>query len=222
VIKHNLFSNIFVAAVAAACFIHGTWTIATITGGNQPILDTLSVSAVLQWLFWVIPGALVSFALDIGQFQTSVEIAKEHSEGRYPVLKYITFFVISLFVYYLQWFHLVHHMPALALSESVLSSTYADTVTSIRMAIIWIYPALLPVTILLYTYSQNRKPAASAAATPATFGTAIVTVPKDDASALQPVSSAGSLFDFSEAPENIVVQPVASKQRGRRNGQFKE
>lgn len=219
-IKHNLFSNIFVAAVAAACFIHGTWTIATITGGQQPPIESLSITTVLQWVFWVLPGALVSFALDVGQFQTSVEIAKEHSEGKYPVLKYVTFFVISLFVYYLQWFHLVHHMPTLELSTSVTQSQYADTVSSIRMAIIWIYPGLLPITILLYTYSQNRQQPAAPAAAPAVITNAI-TVPKGDAGGSEIALNAEGLFVPIEIQPDTVVQGAGRVTRGSRNGRTK-
>jgi hypothetical protein len=152
----------FILAVAVACFIHGTWTVATITGGAQPP-PVVDLGSLLRWAFWVVPGALVSFALDIGQYRTAVEISTAHAEGRRAWGKYATFVVISIFVYYLQWYHLVHHLPELTLSAAIEGGIHAATVKSLAGFMVWIYPALLPITTLLYTLSSHA-PAAPAAA----------------------------------------------------------
>lgn len=155
----------FIGAVAIACFIHGTWTIATITGG-QPPAAVVDLGSLMAWLFWVVPGALVSFALDIGQYRTAVEISAAHAAGRRPLGKYVTFVVISGFVYYLQWYHLIHHLPALTVAPSVASGPHGPVVALLSGFIVWIYPALLPITTLLYTLSHTTPSAPSSAAAP--------------------------------------------------------
>jgi hypothetical protein len=99
----------------------------------------------------LIPALLIAFALDVGQIVTSWEI-REHglSLGRG-----VTFFVFAGATYYLQWLYIAHHMPALEIAAGV-SATAKGTAISMRDAALWIVPALLPLSTLLYTFSGKN------------------------------------------------------------------
>lgn len=147
-ILRHLLKSPFVAATGAAAFVHSTWTIATIFGGLPPI----EPFNLFTWLAWAMPAMLIAFALDIGQINTSIEIA----EGQRTKRKYLAFALFALFTYFLQWFHLIHHIPALPLSQGVVDSV---PVQILKAAAVWIMPALLPASTLLYTLSHSPAPA---------------------------------------------------------------
>jgi hypothetical protein len=138
----------FIFAVAAAMFIHSTWSINTIFGGLSPALESDTV----RYILWVIPGMLLAFAIDIGQISTSIRITQSRTTTQRIGLG-ITFIVLALAGYYLQWFHLIHHMPKLAFGEG-LSIPTRESVVAARDAAIFIIPALLPISMILYTLSN--------------------------------------------------------------------
>ena len=95
----------------------------------------------------------------MGQINTSIQIADLHAAGKRPVTKYITFFVFAFATYYLQWYHLIHHMPALELAPGIGDMPVVHT---LKQAAVWIAPALLPASTLLYTFSHSsEKPRAA-------------------------------------------------------------
>jgi hypothetical protein len=134
----------FIFATGLAALVHSTWSLGTLFSGSEPAQFTLA------WIAWLIPAFLIAFALDVGQIVTSSEIRVGSRSRR----KYITFAVFALATYYLQWVYMVHHMPELQLSPGIRES-WGDTVTLIRDMAIWIIPALLPLSTLLYTLSSD-------------------------------------------------------------------
>ena len=141
-------SLLFIAAAGLAAFVHSTWSLATFFTGSEPdkALDGGT------WLLWLIPAALIAFAIDVGQVNTAQEI----SNGQHTWKKYITFGIFAAATYYLQWLYIVHHMPKIALAPG-LDPTALPTIQAIRNAAIWILPALLPLSTLLYTLSHTEK-----------------------------------------------------------------
>lgn len=137
----------FVVATGAAALIHSTWSLGTLFSGVQPVaaLD-------IHFIGWLVPALLMAFALDIGQISTSSEI-REHgvnwSRG-------ITFVGFAAATYYFQWFYMLHHMPELPLSAGVTGKAWSDFAMWLRDAGIWIAPAMLPLSTILYTFSSKR------------------------------------------------------------------
>ncbi len=134
----------FVFATGLAALIHSTWALATLFTGTEPTQFTVN------WFAWLIPALLISFSLDVGQIVTSAEIRS----GQRTWVKYATFAVFALATYYLQWTYLSAHVPSLPMGEGV-SQNWRALATSLRDASIWIVPALLPLSTLLYTFSHT-------------------------------------------------------------------
>lgn len=145
IIKH-VTEQPFVFATGLAALVHSTWSLGTLFAGTQP-----ATTDPLKFAFWLVPALLISFALDVGQIATSAEIR----EGQRTATKYITFTVFAVATYYLQWLYIAHHMPQLELASGV-RQTWASGATILRDAAVWIIPALLPLSTLLYTLSTTE------------------------------------------------------------------
>lgn len=143
--KH-LIQQPFVAATGLAALVHSTWSLGTLFSGNQPAAE-LSI----HFIGWIMPAFLIAFALDVGQVVTSAEIRA----GQRTPAKYATFAVFAAATYYLQWLYIAHHMPELSLAAGVRES-WGDFTALLRDAAIWIIPALLPLSTLLYTFSHQE------------------------------------------------------------------
>lgn len=143
--KH-LIQQPFVAATGVAALVHSTWSLGTLFSGDQPAAD-LSI----HFIGWIVPAFLIAFALDVGQVVTSAEIRA----GQRTPAKYATFAVFAAATYYLQWLYIAHHMPELSLAAGVRAS-WGDFTALLRDAAIWIIPALLPLSTLLYTFSHQE------------------------------------------------------------------
>lgn len=139
----------FIASTGAAAFVHSTWSLSVIFSGSPP--DVTDWRSFIQAAFIVVPAALIAFSVDVGQIATSSEIRN----GNTARSKYVTFAVLALTTYYLQWLYLAHHLPSLALGEGIRSE-WAFVVTIVRDASIWVLPALLPMATVLYTTSHTR------------------------------------------------------------------
>lgn len=142
-LKH-LFENPFITATGAAALVHSTWALATLFAGEQP-------GGGWALAGWLIPALLIAFALDVGQIATSAEI-REHGLS---AARAVTFIVFSAATYYLQWLYIAHHMPALELAAGI-SEIAKGTATYMRDAALWLIPALLPLSTLLYTFSGGK------------------------------------------------------------------
>lgn len=145
ILKHTV-QQPFIFATGLAALIHSTWSLGTLFTGQQP-------TAGLTWEYagWLIPALLIAFALDVGQIVTSAELRA----GERTTAKYATFAVFAAATYYLQWLYIAHHMPALEMAAGV-SADARPTATALRDAAIWIIPALLPLSTLLYTFSYSE------------------------------------------------------------------
>jgi hypothetical protein len=155
----HAFGQPFITATGAAALVHSTWALGTLFSGLQPDPAT----QLMSYLGWLVPALLISFALDVGQIATSAEI-REHGLTR---SRGITFFVFSAATYYLQWLYIAHHMPSLALAAGV-RETWAGFATVMRDSAVWIVPALLPLSTLLYTLSGKQEQVVTPVAAPIT------------------------------------------------------
>lgn len=157
-IRAHLIAEIFVIATGFAALVHSTWSAGTLFSGMQPVAATGEAwfTYALRYMEWMLPALLVAFALDIGQIATSHEIRECIKRGEQPYRKYVTFIVFALATYYLQWLYMAFHIPMLALGAGV-SSVHTAIATSLRDLSIWIVPAFLPLSTLLYTFSHARS-----------------------------------------------------------------
>lgn len=136
----------FVVATGVAALVHSTWSLGTLFSGNEPTQLTVA------WFAWVAPAMLIAFALDVGQIATSAELRA----GQRSRAKYVTFAVFAIATYYLQWLYMFHHMPVLDPGAGV-SVGALGVATAFRDAALWFIPALLPLSTLLYTFSQSTS-----------------------------------------------------------------
>lgn len=137
----------FVFSTGLAALVHSTWSLGTLFAGKEPYPQFTPT-----WFAWVIPAFLIAFAMDVGQVVTSAEIRA----GNRTKTKYLTFAVFAAATYYLQWLYISHHMPSLALADGVRTE-WSGHIAWIRDAAIWIIPALLPLSTLLYTLSGSEQ-----------------------------------------------------------------
>lgn len=155
---NHITAQIFVTAAGLAAFVHSTWSLATFFTGQEPDKR----ADIFAWVLWIVPAALIAFAIDVGQINTAHEIRS----GQRTIKKYITFTVFAVATYYLQWLYIVHHMPEIALASGITAEAQS-LVMAIRNAAIWILPALLPLSTLLYTLSHSEVKTAPFAETSA-------------------------------------------------------
>lgn len=144
-IKH-LIQQPFVAATGVAALVHSTWSLGTFFSGVQP-------DSTFHLIGWLVPALLIAFSLDVGQIVTSAEI---RAHGLTPA-RAITFLVFALATYYLQWLYIAHHMPNMPLSTGI-STHMQGAALALRDMALWIIPALMPASTLLYTFSSDARP----------------------------------------------------------------
>ncbi|GEM_PF-1771169 len=154
-LKKHLLEHIFVISTSIAMVVHSTWTFGTLFAGEQPIVYPNQPSTIIAYIFWVTPALLVAIAIDVGQIQTSIKLATSKRPGQKLALG-ITFVALALAGFYLQWFHLAHHMPALEFGAGLTPET-AASLQGLKELAILIIPALLPLSTVLYTLSLNSE-----------------------------------------------------------------
>lgn len=142
-ILKSLWEHKFIAATGVSALIHSTWTLGTLFSGEQP--------SGLQLVGWLIPAFLIAFALDMGQIATSAEIR----HNGLTKSRALTFVVFALATYYCQWIYMAHHMPALAIAAGV-SEVHRQLAVSMRDLALWVIPAFLPISTVLYTFSNKK------------------------------------------------------------------
>lgn len=206
-LKH-IISQPFIAATGAAALLHSTWALATLFAGEQP-------ETTLHLVGWLIPALLIAFALDVGQIATSAEIR----EQGLTLARATTFVVFSAATYYLQWLYIAHHMPALELAAGI-SAIAQPTALSMRDAALWVIPALLPLSTLLYTFSGGKvstteQPAESPAEQPAPLP--IIEVPALPTGDAEPLPF-GSIAHALEDGANMHPAPPSRRRTASANG----
>lgn len=141
----------FVLATGIAALIHSTWSLGTLFAGEQPAIE--DITTYIEWIHfagWLLPALLIAIALDVGQVVTSHEIRTSGLTWQ----RALTFFVFAFATYYLQWLYIIHHVPALEIAPGV-SSMHRTMTIYLRDIGIWLIPALLPLSTLLYTFSGD-------------------------------------------------------------------
>jgi hypothetical protein len=143
-LKH-LIEQPFIAATGFAALIHSTWALGSFFG-LEPERWTI------EWFGWLLPALLIAFSLDVGQISTSMKIRENglnFSNG-------LAFVMIALSTYYLQFLHLALHLPSWQIGAGISEIHRAHVETMIGLAI-WLLPALLPLSTLLYTFSRDKE-----------------------------------------------------------------
>lgn len=140
----RIVSQPFIAATGFAALIHSTWSLGTFFSGDQP-------SDPVHYVLWLVPALLMAFSLDIGQLATSAEIR----DGQRTKTKYLTFASFAIATYYLQFVFIASHMPTVPLSLGVRSE-WIQLISLARDAAIFVFPALLPLSTTLYTFSYGK------------------------------------------------------------------
>lgn len=162
----------FIAATGAAALLHSTWSLGTLFAGEQP--------QGLHLIGWIVPALLIAFALDVGQIATSAEIRRDGL----TVSRGVTFFVFAVATYYLQWLYMAHHMPALALAPGIRAS-WGAAATLIRDSAVWVVPALMPLSTLLYTFSGKHEQQPNHSEQPTAPLVVVSAAPRQDVPALE-------------------------------------
>jgi hypothetical protein len=167
----------FVTIVGIAAFIHSTWTVATFSGGIAPAVNPANMGtiivSVLAWLWWVIPGALAAFALEVGQVVTARQIQRGVGRKvriwRFGSLnvKTITFVILSAATYLLQLTYLLHHFPDLPIASG-LSASSQNAAKFVMEIVVWGMPLLLPFSMLMFTAGDESEISRSEAFVPLT------------------------------------------------------
>lgn len=174
--KKGIPEHTFVTIVGVAAFIHSTWTVATFSGGIAPAVNVsdlgTGIVSVLAWLWWVIPGALAAFALEVGQVVTARQI--QHNIGRkIRVLnlsinvKTITFLILSAATYLLQLTYLLHHFPSIPLAAGLSEASQQRGIV-VKEFVTWGMPLLLPLAMLMFTAGDESEVSRSEALLPRT------------------------------------------------------
>lgn len=151
-LSHIISTHIFIFATSLAMLVHSTWTFGTLFSGKQPIIDG-SLENWIAYFLWVTPALLVALAIDVGQIQTSVKLSNATGRSQKVTLG-ITFITLALAGYYLQWFHLAHHIPALEFGSG-LTPDMQENLEGLKALAIFFVPALLPLSTVLYTLSSD-------------------------------------------------------------------
>ena len=154
VLKHHIFGQLFVFFTGMAALLHSTWSIGTLFSGVQPepTIDLFNrFPDAIHFLGWIVPAFLIALSLDIGQVKTAAEI----KEGQRHWSKLLTFAVFAVATYYLQWFYLTEHTPTLVASQGIREE-WRWTVQLIRDWSLWLIPLLLPLSTIMYTFSDRK------------------------------------------------------------------
>jgi hypothetical protein len=149
-LKHA-YQQPLIFATGLAALVHSTWSLGTMFSGQQPAVESITNGiGYIHFAGWIVPALLIAFALDIGQIITSHEI---RTRGMTKA-RGTTFLVFALATYYLQWLYMAHHMPLIELAEGI-SSIHLAAALQLRNMALWLIPALLPLSTLLYTFSSE-------------------------------------------------------------------
>lgn len=147
----HAFSQPFLLTVSIAAIWHSSWSFATQFAGSEP---AFSWDNAVHWFAWFMPGFLLAFSIDIGL----LSIAHSIRRGDGTVAKLFAFAVLCIAMAYAQFLYLSAHMPALPLGAGVREE-WKPGVQWLRDVSIIALPALLPVSMILYAFSDARMPA---------------------------------------------------------------
>lgn len=144
-ILQHLMKQPFLTAVSIAAISHSTWSFAVMFTGLEP-----HPQFTWSWWAWVLPGAIMAFSIDIGLLSLAYQIRS----GQRNFSKLSAFGVLSAAMCYAQFVYISSHMPSLTLAAGVRAE-WSGVVQLFRDCSIWIFPALLPVALILYAFSDK-------------------------------------------------------------------
>lgn len=206
-LKHA-YQQPLIFATGLAALVHSTWSLGTMFSGEQPAVELITDG--IGWIHfagWIVPALLIAFALDIGQIVTSHEIrARGMTKARAT-----TFTVFALATYYLQWLYMAHHMPLIPLAPGI-SSIHLTAALQLRNFALWLIPALLPLSTLLYTFSSESDEIETIQVKPVAIR-----------EVKEPVPEIESLnIDFAQLPESLHVAtcPDCGWQSGQKDSEL--
>lgn len=145
-----LASEPFIVAIGVATWAHSAWAWSAAFG--VPMRDLQFSSNWIATLLALLPGALMAFAIDVGQIHTVHEIRK--GAGGYAMR--IMFFVLAGATALMQWIYIVVHFPALTLGAGIRPEWEGG----IRIAfdsMVFVLPILMPVAMVLYTFGAKSN-----------------------------------------------------------------
>lgn len=150
----------FVFATSVAAFTHSVWVLGTLMSGVQPLppndlATTLGAVFLVKTVAWHFAPVLIATAIDIGFVQTSRRIESARGVGRkVSVTLYVTFGVLALTMYFLQFVYMAVHVPHIDLGAGV-SEQLKLSLKGLFDASVFVIPALLPIAIALYTFASD-------------------------------------------------------------------
>jgi len=152
-ILRHLATQPFIVATGIAALVHSTWALAIYFSGKLPVgADWLQV------LGYYAPALLIAFSLDVGQIVTGIEIRDGHRTWQ----KYATFLTFAVATFFLQFLYISAHLPEIPLAPGIRSE-WVSIIQWIRDLAVFLLPALLPMSTLLYTFSHDEVKTVAAA-----------------------------------------------------------
>ncbi len=159
-IKNHILKGGFVLATSVAAFFHTVWVLGTLMSGEQPLppndlLTPEGAVFAVKTLAWHTPAALIALAIDIGFVDTSRRIERIlHSGRKAGFMLYVTFGVLALTMYFLQFIYMAVHVPMVSLGDGV-SLSLKQQLKGLFDIAVFVIPALLPIAITLYTFASG-------------------------------------------------------------------
>lgn len=199
-LQHHIGGQIFVFFTGLAALLHSTWSVGTLFSGVQPepTIDLINrFPEAVQFLGWIVPSFLIALSLDIGQINTASQI----KDGQRHWTKLLTFGVFAVATYYLQWFYLTEHTPTLIASQGIREE-WRWTVQLFRDWSLWLIPLLLPLSTIMYTFSDRKV--SEPHEQPQSAPVPVVTVSEPDQPLLEPVISEAGVM-LPDVPTKILM-----------------
>lgn len=141
-----LWAHIFIILTGLAALPHSIWSASTIMQGVEPGFPTLA------WVAWAFSGFLLGLAIDAGQIAISIQIAR----GERHWMRFVAFGALTLITFYLQWYYASAHVPLTQLGPG-MNGQVTPFASGLRDLGVWLVPALLPITTLIYTFGYPER-----------------------------------------------------------------
>lgn len=147
--KRKIAFQVVYYAIAAATFSHTTWSAATVFQGNSPN-DPIAL------LWWIVQGALLAVAIDIGMLFSAEAYATTRSRAMLAA-----FVLAAIASGYTQVLYSLHHAARFEMGEGV-SIEWAHRLQRLVDARVVLLPLALPLFAIIYTISKTEEDKAQA------------------------------------------------------------
>jgi len=139
-------NHIFLITVSLTAITHSTWSFSTVFTGAEPVQFTFA------WFAWFVPGFLMAFSIDMGL----LSMANRIRAGERHASILLAFIVLCLAMCYAQFWYVSSHMPLVPVSAGVRAD-WQSNVQLYRDQAVWVFPSLLPIALMLYTFKDKRS-----------------------------------------------------------------